>query len=155
MQSHSSIGTARPLGLAEIHRRVEALLVGAPHIEVAKKIGMNSETVRRQRQSQAPSWLFLRGMQRVYGANLNWILSGEGEATVENERARLLRSADLSFLVAELGRRIGDLEGRVRTIESVRSSAEVGDPEQPRLSLARAIRPAAHPSKSSALGSNS
>lgn len=84
---------------------------------VADATGLNSETVRRYMQGQAPSVEFLAALCSVYDVNAQWLLTGRGPIRQSDSRAHALREANPAELLSAIAEALERLTDRVDRIE--------------------------------------
>jgi hypothetical protein len=112
--------------------RIDFVLGEMPHSAVAERLGMNAETVRRQRQLQGPSRDFLEGLCRVWGVNLNWLLCGEGPPYKEDLREQVLQgcsAADLLRTLATKAEQHDDTSNTQASVQPLRLVPERTSPD--------------------------
>ena len=119
--------------VASLHERLRLAIEG-PIVfrQVAERIDMNAETVRRCMSLTAPSVKFLIAVAEAYDVDLHWLLTGEGCARRPEPLHSAISRVDARRLFEELGRRFAELEARIAGLEQAVQRARSLQPATPR-----------------------
>lgn len=92
--------------------------------QVADRVGMNPETVRRYLNGISPSAEFLTAICRVYGVLGTWLLCSEGPRTEAERPEHLLGTVSTRELAQQLVERLSRIENRLGTLEQSQRPSE-------------------------------
>ncbi|MEM9082483.1 MAG: helix-turn-helix domain-containing protein [Planctomycetota bacterium] len=87
--------------------------------EIADRIEMNAETVRRYMSGRSPSYQFLAAICRHYEVLGTWLLLGEGPRTKEELIEQALHQVKANEMLQMIARRLDSIEDRLGELESV------------------------------------
>lgn len=115
--------------VANLHERLR-LAIDGPIVfrQVADRIDMNAETVRRYMSVAAPSVKFLAAIAEAYDIDLHWLVTGEGGARRSESPRHALARVGVRDLCEELGRRLAANEAAAPAASSdgsLRGVAEI------------------------------
>lgn len=90
----------------QIRARVKAVVGHGPIVEVARRLGMNSETTRRMLGKSPPSFSFIVAVCRAYGVSADWLLFGVHTPEHTRQARAYLFTAPVGELSEALFRRL-------------------------------------------------
>lgn len=117
-------------GLSGLHQRLEQILGGYTYKAIGELTGISTETARRYMLGQTPGAEFLATLCQKLNISAEWLLSGEGPATVDQLPEQALRDATTSQLVGAVARHVGALTDRVERLEHAVASIQRRLPPQ-------------------------
>lgn len=92
----------------EVGARLELVLAGHSHSELARRLGMSTETIRRSRSRGKVSLRLVQRLASEFNVSPLWLLIGRGPTHIEPP----LCEQPTTVLLAELGSRMDRLIGR-------------------------------------------
>lgn len=103
----------------ELSERMTRIAHDATFREVGDRTEFHPETVRRYLSSQSsiPA-SFVSAFAKAFRVNLDWLMLGEGPVHHSELAAHQLRSAPYEAIASEFGRRLADLDRRLRQSET-------------------------------------
>lgn len=104
-------------GLSGLHQRLEQILGGYTYKAIGELTGISTETARRYMLGQTPGAEFLAALCQKLNINAEWLLSGEGPASVDALPDDALHRATTAQLVGTVARHVTALTERVDRLE--------------------------------------
>lgn len=104
--------------LSAITRRVRVCVGSVAIAEVARRVAVHPETVRRYLNGQPPSIEFVQSLASRFGISLSWLMAGRGPMMERDVLMHTLSTATPLQLCQALGEKMAVIDERVTRLES-------------------------------------
>ena len=94
------------MSFENLPERLRITVGPASYRQIADRVEMNAESVRRYMHGQAVPAEFIAAVCRAYGVSGSWLLLGIGPRTLDADRSATIRSATTEELLAAISERV-------------------------------------------------